>query len=69
VAAEWAALEVLISVDEGHKILLEISNGSEELVLRINHDLAASIAEGLLIKVAEVECDINDAVERLTKFE
>lgn len=65
--AEWAAMEILISIENG-KVLVEISNGDEELELRLNHELAIVVGKALLDKAAEVEYEISSAVERLTNL-
>ena len=65
--AEWAAMEILISIENG-KVLVEINNGDEELELRLNHELAIVVGEALLAKAAEVEYEIASAVERLTEL-
>lgn len=65
--AEWAAMEVLISVQDG-KIVLEVNDGDSELELKFSHELAATIGEILLLKAAEIEYEISSAVERITRL-
>ncbi len=65
---EWAAMEVLVSIEDG-KILLEINNGDQvSLELKMSHELAVVVAEAMLTKAAEVEYEISSAVERLTNL-
>ncbi len=67
-AAEWSAMEILVSIEDG-KILVEINNGDDaNLELKMSHELAVIVAEAMLTKAAEVEYEISSAVERLTEL-
>lgn len=62
------SIDIAIGRDENSKIVIEASNEHNEIILKLPHNVAAIVAETILLNVAEVELEIDKAVERMTQL-
>ena len=48
---------------------INAADSEQKVVMQFPHDTAIKLAEAMLLKAAYTEYQINEAVERITKFE